>query len=289
MTVPYTIRHATPDDKPIVLEFCQDTFSWGDYIAQVWDHWLQHGTLLVYDTGQPVGMCHCSTTKSQMWFEGVRVSPKFRRQGIATKLLSSAEQIGIADNADTSCMLVESNNAASIAMAKSMKYHILDIWNFYSLSSHSTIHAIDNNIDNNIGNDIDNTLDYNTDPTNHKDTDVIFADTIDHTKYQYYVESWRWIKLDDNTIQKLAANDCIIRYTTNDNESVAIITNSDSFGSAIVTLFAGSSDTLTPIISYLQNYAIQHNLKSIHIATTSNIDIPYLSLKSTFYLMRKQL
>ena len=272
MSISYTIRQAISDDRSTVLEFCQNTFSWGDYIDQVWDHWLKHGTLLVYDTGRPVGMCHCSTTKSQMWFEGVRVSPDFRRQGIATKLLAHAEQIGIANNAYTSCMLVEYNNAASIAMAKSMKYHILDTWNFYSLSA-NTNHNTNHNSDYN--------LDYNT--------DIIFADTIDNTKYTCYVESWRWLELDEITTQKLTAQNHIIQCKIDNDESVAIITKSDSFDSVIVTLFTDSLDTITPIISHLQNYTTQHNLKSIHIATTSNIQIDHLSLKSTFYLMRKYL
>ncbi len=98
------IRRAVPADEPIVLDFCQNTFSWGDYIDQVWGHWLNHGHLLIYDVGRPVGICHCSTTKSQMWFEGVRVSPDFRRRGIATQLLAYAEQLGSDDGAQTSCM-----------------------------------------------------------------------------------------------------------------------------------------------------------------------------------------
>ena len=30
-------RKAKPSDKKDVLEFCNTTFSWGDYISNVWD------------------------------------------------------------------------------------------------------------------------------------------------------------------------------------------------------------------------------------------------------------
>ena len=43
------LREATSSDKTQVLDFCKNTFSWGDYIAEVWDFWIKEGNLLVTD------------------------------------------------------------------------------------------------------------------------------------------------------------------------------------------------------------------------------------------------
>jgi len=39
------IRDANALDKIQILKFCKDTFSWGDYIDQVWDFCLSEGKL----------------------------------------------------------------------------------------------------------------------------------------------------------------------------------------------------------------------------------------------------
>src|SRR3989337_2096273 len=41
------LRKAKSSDKNKVLEFCKTTFSWGDYISDVWDDWILEGNLLV--------------------------------------------------------------------------------------------------------------------------------------------------------------------------------------------------------------------------------------------------
>lgn len=41
------IRNAVDSDKSAILNFCQDTFSWGDYIQDVWDNWLSECNLFL--------------------------------------------------------------------------------------------------------------------------------------------------------------------------------------------------------------------------------------------------
>ena len=41
------IRDAINSDKFSVLSFCKDTFSWGDYIQDVWDYWLSKAIYLL--------------------------------------------------------------------------------------------------------------------------------------------------------------------------------------------------------------------------------------------------
>ncbi len=90
------VKYATDSDKDKVLDFCTKTFSWGDYIANVWDYWKEEGNLLVvHQNNSPVAVCHASifTQTNQVWIEGIRVNPNFKRKGYATHLVQEAENI----------------------------------------------------------------------------------------------------------------------------------------------------------------------------------------------------
>ena len=58
----------------------------------------------------------------------------------------------------------------------------------------------------------------------------------------------------------------------------------------IVTLFSDSFDTLSNILSYLQNYAIEKNYERIQILTKEKLQ-PFVSLeyKISFNLLKKSL
>ena len=54
-------RLATKSDKEQVLDFCKNTFSWGDYIHEVWDSWIREGNLIVIDhENSPISMAHAA-------------------------------------------------------------------------------------------------------------------------------------------------------------------------------------------------------------------------------------
>ncbi len=127
------IREAHSDDKIPILKFCKNTFSWGDYIEQVWDFWLSEGSLFVYEKQIPIGVCHAFYSKNQIWIEGIRIDPNFRKQKIASQLVTYAELHGKMQNALYSFMLIDTENSTSLSMAKSLGYQISQTWNFYSL------------------------------------------------------------------------------------------------------------------------------------------------------------
>jgi hypothetical protein len=58
----------------------------------------------------------------------------------------------------------------------------------------------------------------------------------------------------------------------------------------IVTLFSGSFDTLSNILSYLQNYAMEKNYERIQILTKEQLPLfDNLEYKISFNLMKKSL
>ena len=86
------IRQAKDSDKSTVLDFCKSTFSWGDYINDVWDYWILEGNLLVLiENDTPVALCHSSFFFFFLWIEGIRVNEKFRKKGFAKKLVFESE------------------------------------------------------------------------------------------------------------------------------------------------------------------------------------------------------
>ena len=91
------VRTARAEDKDAVVAFCQNTFSWGDYIADVYDQWLvdDEGKLLVATIDQePVGLTHVAFLGNAAgWMEGMRVHPDFRRQGVSTELDRVGRQV----------------------------------------------------------------------------------------------------------------------------------------------------------------------------------------------------
>ena len=127
------IREANASDMKPVLKFCQNTFSWGDYVDHVWNFWLDEGHLFLSEKSSPIGICHAFYSENQAWIEGIRVDSNFRHQKIASQLVKHAENIGKDLNALSSYMLIDIENAASLSMSNSLDYHVFQNWNFYSL------------------------------------------------------------------------------------------------------------------------------------------------------------
>ena len=46
------IRKAIQLDKEQILDFCQNTFSWGDYIDEVWDSWYNNEGLVIIEENE---------------------------------------------------------------------------------------------------------------------------------------------------------------------------------------------------------------------------------------------
>ena len=256
------IRNATSLDKNSVLKFCTDTFSWGDYIDKVWSSWLDEGNLFLFKKNFPVGICHAFYFQNQIWIEGIRIDPNFRRQQIGSKLITHAELIG--KNTDTlfSYMLIDTENKKSISMANSLNYEIFQIWNYYSLL-----------------------------PKQNSNYEIEFEQSLDSTFFPYYVDSWRWLETNEKILSDLCVQNKVIKSSLDGNDSIAIISDYKHLDKTlIITLVSGSFDTLSNIISYLQNYAIEKNYERIQILTKENLTSnDFLEYKISFNLMKKSL
>ena len=111
------VRPAESGDRDAVLAFCALTFSDGDYIAEVFDKWLEDtsGALLVavYD-GRPVGLAHMLMLSAEdAWIEGIRVDPAVRRRGIGRMLTSQVLHTAHERGARVARLFTDSDNVAS--------------------------------------------------------------------------------------------------------------------------------------------------------------------------------
>ena len=256
------IREANSLDKIQILKFCTDTFSWGDYIDQVWDSWLSEGNLFIFEKQFPVGICHAFYSEDQIWIEGIRIDPNFRRQKIASKLVKHTESVGKEKNISFSFMLIDTENTSSITMANSLDYDIFQTWNFYSLM-----------------------------PKRNSNYNVHFGKFLNRQLYTHYVKSWRWLPVDDITLSTFYQQNKIIKSNVDGKESIAILTDSEHFDNTlIVTLFSGSQNTTLQVISFLQNYGIEKSYERIQILTKEQLPLfDSLEHRISFHLMKKSL
>ena len=267
------IRKAKTSDKNSVLEFCKNTFSWGDYISDVWDYWFFEGHLLVSTIEEiPAAICHCSFLgNNQVWIEGIRVKKNLRRKGLAKNLVKHSENIGKKNNCKIAKMLIESTNENSIKLAENLNYKKETKWDFYTLLPKKNVSP----------NDVKFASDKN------KILSLINKLTSD------YVKSWRWIPFSSDIISTLIKEKKILILEKNETlDGIAIITNSEHFDKTMmITLVSGTKEALYKILSYVQNFALIKNYKRIQILTKLET-LPNhngLEKKLSFFLMKKVL
>ena len=254
------IREANNLDKISVLKFCKNTFSWGDYVEQVWNFWISEGHLFLGQKPEPVGICHAFYSDNQVWIEGIRIESTFRRQNVASELVKHAEIIGLAKNLSFSYMLIDTENSVSISMAQSLNYELFQTWNFYSIE-----------------------------PRNNSNYNVTFEKSINSKSFPHYVQSWRWLPIDDVTLKSFYEQNRIVNSSIDNKNSIAIITESKHFDrTLIVTLFSNSDESVREILSFLQNFGWEKNYERIQILTKEKLpNFDSLEYKISFHLMKK--
>jgi len=88
--VKYVIRPARPADVEFIANWTEDTFEWGDYVADRLPAWLDEddSAVLVADVdGQAVGLGRIHlVSPSEAWANAMRVHPDHRRLGVGSMI-----------------------------------------------------------------------------------------------------------------------------------------------------------------------------------------------------------
>ena len=261
------IKNVENNTKKQILDFCKNTFSWGDYIDLVWDFWIDEGNFLcVYDDKTPVGICHVlvSGESKQIWIEGIRVHPKFKRKCLATSLVLESESIGIKNSCNTSFMLIEDTNVASLKLAKNLDYVIDSVWSFY--------------------------LVHNT--TSVSDTDACFVTSIDElsdfiSKSLKFVKSWRWYPFNFDCASQLVSRRQVISVMSGSVCSVATMIPSEHFDNTLlVTILGGNQSGINKLVKFIQNYRLLssngNNISKIQLLVNNKINLQNDSNSNSF-------
>ena len=105
-----------------------------------------------------------------------------------------------------------------------------------------------------------------------------------------YVDSWRWLPLDDSSIEKLSIQNRIISSPISDNYSQLILTESEHFDNTLIATLFSTTQSTSSILMYLQNFGIKTKLERIQILTKEELsNHDGLEYKLTFHLLKNLL
>ncbi len=145
-----TIRPARPEDKTAIAAFTTDTFSWGDYVADVFDSWLEnpYGQVLVAvtETDEAIGMARVSMlSASEAWVQAARVHPDHRRQGVGGHLTRAGEVWAAERGALVIRLLTEDWNEPAQRQVEKSGYRLVARWAMAQKSVGRSVPAISGN------------------------------------------------------------------------------------------------------------------------------------------------
>jgi GNAT superfamily N-acetyltransferase len=265
-------RLAANKDKDHVLNFCTNTFSWGDYIDRVWDIWISepNGILLAAEienhVKKPIAIIHgILVPEKTIWIEGIRVDPEYRKQKLATNLISLILEYGKKNGAAYSAAIVSIKNEASKGMMEKSGFEILSKWSYISTSQ--MIQPI-NNLTNNFkiagSNDYQQIINFLGNSENFK------------LSGKKFVKSWRWHDLTEDRLFTMIYNKQVIIAGKNKNNNdddnnklqirgIAIIDREGYWNNQnifqIVYIDADSEELLLSLVNKSLELALKHNEK----------------------------
>lgn len=128
-----TIRPARPQDLPAIADFTQETFDWGDYVADALPVWLQapDSQVLVAITEDdiPVGIGRVVLlSPREAWLHGARIHPDHRRTGIGSTLNESLIAWARDHGAVIARLLIEDWNTPAQRQVTGLGYRRVSGW-----------------------------------------------------------------------------------------------------------------------------------------------------------------
>jgi GNAT superfamily N-acetyltransferase len=267
-----TVRKALQSDRDEVLSFCRGTFSWGDYIEQVWDLWVSSsdGQLLVaeQDGGAKVGIGHAAICPRSriVWLEGIRVHPSWRRSRVATELVSEMLRYGTRNGCRSAQAVVARDNVPSQTLMEKCGFSVISEWLYHSVShrsflkeapsAHPAVRFASKS-------DVKAIMDY------------LAKSRIYRLSAKRYVESWRWYPLDAHAVKQLVSRGRIIISVNSTVDGLAVVNSSGYWDRRdvmqIVYLDSSSVSVVRDILAFVKNIiAGQRGYRWLHVIFQRN-------------------
>jgi ribosomal protein S18 acetylase RimI-like enzyme len=255
------IRPAKSSDKNEILGFCTNTFSWGDYINQVWDYWFfdNNGRLFVAeDKGKRIGVSHvaiCPGGRSA-WLEGVRVHPEYRRSKIATALLSAMLAFARNNGARQASAIVSNTNIPSQKMMEKNGFTEVSRWVYYSIDRKFEEQQTDARLA--YVADLDDIWNY-----------LVERSRIYRLSAETYVNAWHWYPLDKSALQKLIQEKSVVVTGFRDIDGVIIINSKGYWKRAdvlqVVYVDSESKKALQDLVAFAINAYGRGEYTNMHL------------------------
>ncbi len=213
-------RVATVHDKDYVLDFCKNTFSWGDYIDRVWDIWIREpdSILLVAvvkenSIEKPIAISHGILIPEKIgWIEGIRVDPKYRSQKLATNMSLHILDYARKNGALYSSAIVSINNEPSKGLMEKLGFKVISKWSYLSIKPIALLPELNNfMIDNSPTTKVANLNEYQQILNFLNQSDIFKASG------KKFVNSWRWYDLTEDRVKMMINNRQVIILVKNDD------------------------------------------------------------------------
>jgi ribosomal protein S18 acetylase RimI-like enzyme len=216
-------RVATVYDKDYVLDFCKNTFSWGDYIDRVWDIWIREPNSIflvavVNDENnieKPIAISHGVLIPEKIgWIEGIRVDPKYRSRKLATNMSLHILEYARKKGAVYSSAIVSINNEASKGLMEKLGFKVISKWSYLSIKPIVLLPELNNFM-------IDNSTTI-IKVANLNDYQPILnflnQSNIFNASGKKFVNAWRWYDLTEDRLRMMINNKQVIILVNDDDD-----------------------------------------------------------------------
>ncbi len=127
MNAKTSIRPARASDQAAIAAFTQDTFKWGDYVADSFDTWLvephSHMVVTADEKDTAIAMSRARIISStEAWFHAARVHPDWRGRGIAGEMADVLRRWASEEGAIVGRLLIEDWNQVSVRQVEKIGF-----------------------------------------------------------------------------------------------------------------------------------------------------------------------
>lgn len=283
-----TVRTAQDSDRQPILQFCTDTFSWGDYIDVAWDIWMKDrkGRLFIADSqsSESIAVGHAALCpyKESVWVEGVRVRQDHRKHGVASALIDAMLEFGRKRGASEALGIVASKNFASQRMMEKCGFQAVSDWAYLATDrqiarkkSEARLATVQ---------DLDDVLNY------------LSASQLFRASGGRYMDTWRWYQLDKRALRSFVDRKRLL-VTGRPITGVAVL-NTEGYWDRkdllqVVYLDSSSSESLAELLTFATNLYMLGGFRRLHVICHQSLAAAVHQFEMTesesFVLYRKKI